>query len=160
MSLRSASSVFLGVLVLMAICDRSCPSAFGANETEALEALTLAEEKILLCYGAVAEADQAGANISALLAVLNRAGVFLSQAESSYKMGDFDTAVDQAGQSQGELDGFVIEAKALTDMARQETFWGLLGAVASAVGAVGVICGGFAVWFYMKKRDETGGGVK
>jgi hypothetical protein len=128
---------------------------FGLAESDAASAISAAEEKILLGYDAAAEADAAGANVTTLLSTLNTAGEFLSRAEVSYRVGDFDSAVSYADQSQDELDGFVVEAAALTDMAVQANYLGFLVLVGSAVGAVGVVCGGFAVWFLLKKREET-----
>jgi len=131
--------------------------AFGVSESDADAAIAAAQEKIIVCYDAVAEADAVGANVTALLATLNEAGEFLSKAELSYRVGDFDSAVSFARQSQSELDGFVAEAEALTEKAVQENYFGFLVVVGSAVGAIGVVCGGFAVWFLLKKREEAKG---
>jgi hypothetical protein len=150
---------FVAVMLLLSIVSARLV-VFGLAESDAASAVSAAEEKVVLCYDAVAEADAAGANVTALLATLDRAGEFLSKAELSYRMGDFDLAASYADQSQGELDGFVVEAGALADMAVQESYLGFLVVVGSAVGAVGVVCGGFAVWFLLKKREEAGGVAK
>ena len=143
-------------LMVFSSCTPFC--VFGASESEAVAAVAAAGEQIVLCYDAVAEADAAGANVTALLARLGEAGELLSNAELSYRIGDFDSAVDLAGQGQSKLDGSVVEAKALTEKAVYENFFGfLVNVVGSAFGAVGVVCGGFAVWFLSKKREERGG---
>jgi len=128
---------------------------FGATESEAVGAVAAAGEKIVLCYDAVAEADAAGANVTALLARLGEAGELFSNAELAVGVGDFDSAVDLAGQSQIKLDGFAVEAEALTEEAIQEKYFDFLFVAGSGVGAVGVVCGGFVAWRLMKRREEV-----
>lgn len=159
MLLRYRSVLAFGAVVLL-LFGVSSRLVFGFAESDAVFAIGGAEEKIVLCYDAVAEADAAGANVTALLSTLNRAGEFLSRAELSYRIGDFDSAVIYADQSQDELDGFVVEAEALTYMAVQADYLGFLVLVGSAVGAVGVVCGGSVVWFLLAKREEAGGVAK
>ncbi|MCW3986039.1 MAG: hypothetical protein NWE91_06500 [Candidatus Bathyarchaeota archaeon] len=144
------------ILLVFGSCARF--RVFGANETDAVAAIAAAEEKNVLCYDAVAEADGAGANVTVLLVTLGEAGGLLSMAEWSYARGDFDNAVDFAGQSQGKLNGFVVEAEALTETVVKENYWGfLVNVVGSVVGSVAVVCGSFVVWHFFKKR--YGGGV-
>ena len=132
---------------------------FGADESEAVAAIVAAEKELVLCYNAVAEAERSGANVSALLATLDAAGELLSRAELSYRVGDFDSAVDFASQSQDKLNGFDVEAEALTEMAVQEHYWDFLAnVVGSLVGTVAVVCGSFVVWLLLKKRQGGGGG--
>ena len=131
---------------------------FGASENEAVAAVAAAEENIVLCYDAVAEADAAGANVTALLSKLNEGGELLSRAELAVDVGDFDSAVVFANQSRALLDGFVDGVGALTEEAIEESYLGfLVNVVGSGAGAVGVVCGGLVVWRLLKKREETGG---
>lgn len=128
-------------------------SVFAVDESDAVAAIAEAEEEIVLCYDAVAEADEAGANVTALLATLDEAGELLSEAELFLSVGDFDSAVYFAGQSQAVLNGFVEEAEALTEEAVRERYWDLVVNVGgSVVGAVAVVGGGFAVWTLSKRR--------
>lgn len=144
------------ILLVFGSCARF--RVFGANETDAVAAITAAEEKNVLCYDAVAEADGAEANVTVLLVTLDEAGELLSMAELSYARGDFDNAVDFASQSQGKLNGFVVEAEALAETAVQGNYWDfLVNVVGSVVGSVAVVCGSFVVWHFFKKR--YGGGV-
>ncbi len=144
------------MLIVLTACGRL--SVLAVSESDAVAAIAAAEEKIVLSYNAVAEADEEGANTTALLSALDRAGELLSKAEQSLSAGDFDSAVSLAGQSQDTLDGFVVEAEALTEEAVREGHWDLIVNVGgSVVGTVAVVCGGFSVWFLSKKRGETGG---
>lgn len=131
---------------------------FGVSENDAKAAIAEAEKNIVLCYNAVAEADAAGANVTTLIATLNEAGALLSKAELSYKTGDFDSAINFTSQSQDKLNGFVLEAKALTERTVQEHYWDFMITVGgSSVGTLAVVIGSFIVWRFLKKK--YGGGA-
>jgi len=131
---------------------------FGISENDAKDAITEAEKNIVLCYDAVAEADAAGANVTTLMATLNEAGAFLSKAELSYKTGDFDLAMNFTSQSQDKLNGFVLEAEALTERTVQEHYWDFMITVGgSSVGTLAVLFSSFVVWRFLKKK--YGGGA-
>ena len=126
---------------------------FAVSEGDAAAAITSAEEKIVICYSAVAEADAAGANVSALLATLGEAGEFLSKAKWSHGRSDFDSAFGFANQSQDKLNGFVVDAEALTETAVKENYWDFsVNVVGSVAGSVAVVCCSFVVWRFFKKR--------
>ena len=152
--------VFLAALMLMFSAVSGSFCAFAVDETEAKLAIAAAEERIVVCYQAVADADKAGANVTVLLVVLNEAGDLLSRAALAYEMGDFDSALDFALQSQERLNGFVVEADVLREAAIQQSYWDfMVNVVGSIVGTVVVICGGFVVWFFLKRRYEKAGSV-
>ena len=52
----------------------------GASEADATAAVASADQRVNVCYSAVADAEKAGANVSGLLVTLNDAGVLLSEA--------------------------------------------------------------------------------
>jgi hypothetical protein len=129
---------------------------FAVDEADAGSAIAVAEDRIVVCYRAVADADEAGANTSALLSVLNEAGLLLSRAKLAYKMGDFDSAFDFAVQSREKLNGLEAETGVLRENALQQGYWDfMINVVGSMVGAVVVVCGGFVVWFLSKRKYET-----
>jgi len=135
-------------------------TTIAPSESDARSAIVAAEERIVVCYQAVVEADGAGANVSGLLAVLNEAGWFLSRAKLAYNMGDFESARNFAVQSQGRLNGFVEEADSLRGAALQRRYWDfLVNVVGSIMGTVAVIGGSFVVWRLLKKRYGKAGGV-
>lgn len=134
--------------------------AFAVDETDVRSAIAAAEERILVCYRAVADADDAGANTAALLAVLNEAGELLSRAKLAYEMGDFNSTLDFALLGQERLNGFVADADALREAALQQRNWDfMVYVVGSVVGAIVVVCGSFVVWFFLKRRYERAGRV-
>ena len=146
-------SVFLVALVLTFSVADTPFCAFAVDEADAGAAIAVAEDRIVVCYRAVADADEAGANVTDLLLTINEAGDLLSRAKLAYKMGDFDSAVDFAVQNQEKLDGFVVKADALKETAVQKGYWDfMVNVVGSMVGAVVVVCGGFVVWFLLKRK--------
>lgn len=151
---------FLAALTLMFSVASDIFWAFAIDETDAKSAIAAVEERISVCYQAIADADRAGANVTVLLDVLNEAGMLLSRADLAYKMEDFDSALDFALMSQERLNGFVAEADLLRKTAIQQSYWDfMVNVVGSIVGTVIVICGGFVVWFFLKRRYETAGSV-
>jgi hypothetical protein len=128
---------------------------FAVDEADAGSAIAVAEDGIVVCYRAVAGADEAGANVTGLLLTTNEAGDLLSRAKLAYKMGDFDSAVSFAVQSQEKLNGLEAKADVLRENAMQQGHWDfMVNVVGSIVGAVVVVCGGFVVWFLLKRRYE------
>jgi hypothetical protein len=149
---------FLVVLMLVFFAVGAPFCVFAVDEAEAGSAIADAEERVVVCYRAVADADGAGANVTGLLGVLDKAGLLLSRADLAFMAGDFDSAFDFAVESQEVLDGFVSEADALRDNAIQERSWDfMVNVVGSVVGAAVVVCGSFIVWSSSKTRLERAG---
>lgn len=143
------------VLVLFVFVGGVSLRCFGVSGEDASSAVLAAEGKVVACYGAVADAQKAGADVSGLLGVLNEAGWFLSRAKLAYGEGDFDSAVAYADNCSSRLDGFVEQAEGLRLDAERAGFWDfMVNFVGSAVGAVCVVVGGFAVWVFLKRREE------
>lgn len=82
-SIRCTLALAALMLVLSTANAPFC--AFAVDETDVRSSIAAAEERIVVCYRAVADADEAGANTSALLAALNEAGELLSRANLAYK---------------------------------------------------------------------------
>jgi hypothetical protein len=131
---------------------------FAVDEAEAGAAVSDAEERVVVCYRAVADADGAGANVTGLLGVLDEAGLLLSRADLAFVTGDFDSAFNLAVESRGVLDNFVVEADALRDDAIQRRSWDfMVNVVGSAVGAAVGVFGSYIVWLWLKRRLERSG---
>ncbi len=135
----------------------SLPLCSASTEDDARSAISFAKERIVVCYVAVAEADEAGANVSNLLSVLDEAGMDVSGADLAFQNGNFTSAYDLAVQSQVALEGFETQANSIKEAAERSSsvdFW--VNVVGSSAGTVGVVVGGFAVWFWLKKRHGQG----
>ncbi|MGQ9507690.1 MAG: hypothetical protein ACUVTB_07565 [Candidatus Bathycorpusculaceae bacterium] len=150
-------SILLSFLVLLVFAG-SLP-CFGVNSEDALSAISSTEARVVTCYRAAAEAAGAGANVSDLLILLNEAGWLLSRAKLAYSQGDFDSAVAYAVECRSMLDGFVDGADGLrrnAEAAGHRDF--MLNFVGSAVGAVCIVVGGFALWNLLKEKNNNIGG--
>ena len=126
------------------------------SQEDAEIAIQSAESTVLNCYKAVFEAEKAGANISGLLKVLNEASWLLSRAKVAYNNGDFNSAYEYATNCSQMLDGLISEADSLkleAENARRMDF--LVNYVGSSVGAIAIAVGGYAFWFFFKRRGKT-----
>ena len=157
--MRSVLFWFAGLAcVLLVACAPSL--VHGADEHDAGLAVASAESRVSECYNFALDAERAGANISALLRVLDEAGDLLSKAELAYGVGDYDGAATYAAQCEGRLAGFEVQAQALRDSAswqRQLDF--MVNVVGSAAGTVAVLVGGWLVWRYLMKKHAVAGGA-
>jgi hypothetical protein len=120
-----------------------------------------AQAQIITCYGAVAEAESAGGNVTELAGVLDEAGVLLSRARVALKNGEYDLAVEFSSSCTGMLAGFTDRAVTLRDSAAQERSLDLMVNVdGSIVGAVAVVVAGWILWVYLKRKyGEAGSAV-
>jgi hypothetical protein len=146
---------FFLIAILLFIITTFLPLV-RADQIDATVAIASAKEQILICYQAAKEAEGAGANITALVAVLNHAGTLLSRAEFTYSTSDFDTARNLAVQSQSTLGDFVSNANTLketADQQRNQDF--LINIVGSLGGAFAVVGAGVLTWILLKKKCET-----
>ena len=126
------------------------------TDVEAKEVIEVAEGEVLSCYNAVFEAEKAGANVSELLVVLNDAGGLLSKAKLAYDYGDFNSAFTYAEECISRLEGFLGQADSLRLEAEQAAYYDfMVNFVGSGVGGLGVVVGGFVIWKFLKKREET-----
>jgi hypothetical protein len=129
-----------------------------ADQTDAAKAIASAKEQILTCYQAAKEAEEAGANITALVVVLNDAGTLLSRAEFAYSISDFDAARGLAVQCQNTLGDFVPEANTLKETATQQRNQDfLINVVGSIIGTFAVLSAGIAAWILLKRKYEVAG---
>ena len=151
---RSKKNFFCTAILLFTICAL-LPLARAA-QPEANAAIATAKEQILTCYQAANDAEEAGANITALAAVLNDAGTLFSRAEFAYSIRDFDTARNLAIQSQSALGDFVSEANNLKETATQQRSQDfLINVVGSLVGAFAVLLLGVAAWVFLRKKTRN-----
>ena len=152
------------VVLLVAFSILNIPHSVFADtaETDARSAIVAAQRKLVVCYQAVTNISDAGANVTGLILVLNQAGGDLSRADLAYDMGDFSSEQSYAVQSLNLLvqSDVVARASALRSTTSQASYWDfVINIVGSLVGAVVVICGGFVAWMALKNRYAKAGGV-
>ena len=133
---------------------------FASSEADARLALAAAQSEITDCYTVASEAENAGANITGLLGNLSDAGALLSKANLAYINDDFNSSIKLALLTQARLNGFVEEANALRDAAKQRVYLGfMVNVVGSLVGAGAVIVGSFFLWYFLKRKYSVVKGV-
>lgn len=140
-------------LLLVSVSGYGRPWAFGATHDAAATAVAAAESALVDCYLGVLDAEGAGANVSALVARLNVATGYLTEAQLRLRSGNFSGAVDSAGLVGESLDGVVDEAGVLHNAAAlaraQQLSWAVGGSIVGVV-VVGVL--GVLGWGYVKGR--------
>jgi hypothetical protein len=150
------------VLVLMLSVAAVPVRVFAvATADEAQAAIDGVQAQIITCYGAVAEVESAGGNVTELAGVLNEAGALLSQARVAFENGEFDVAVEFSSNCTGMLVGFIDRAVTLRDSAAHERSLDfMVNVVGSTVGAVAVVVAGWVLWIYLKRKcGKVGGAV-
>lgn len=144
-------------LVLLVFCVLLLPGLSvpcrAASETDARAAVNDASQRIGTCYEEVANASNVGANVSALLQVLNTAGNLFSRAQLEFARGDFNSSYVLALQSQQTLEGFDAHATSQQNSAGIAEYTDfMVNVVGSVVATVAVLGGSFALWTWLKKR--------
>jgi len=127
----------------------------ASSEDVAASAISEAEGAMEWAYEAVLEAEQAGADVSGLLAKLNEAGEYLAAAQMSFRLKDFNETVRFADLSKAVGEVAEMEAYVLTDWASSEgeqRIW--FTATGSAIGIMLVVSGSFWLWIFLKKRVQ------
>lgn len=142
---------FAALLVLCLLASFSSV-AMGSTQTDARTAVDSAQNTMLNCYKAAQAAESTGANITALEVSLNNAGKSLSNAELAYSNGNYDSAVNYAGQCQSTLSNFLSEANAVKASGEQQQSQKSIILVGSIVGALVVVGAGYGVWLQLKKK--------
>jgi hypothetical protein len=150
MSKRWVTAVFMVALILIV---EYVPACFAADASLAGKAIDQAERDLTEAYVNVSEADSAGADVSALLGKLNSAGFYLSEANVSFKAGNYDYAVALAMDCSNAVNGVADEAanlKSYTEEVRDNTiFWAVF---VSVLGVLSVVVLGFLGWGFLKRR--------
>jgi len=134
-----------------------------ASENEAASALTSAENAIVSAYQEVLKAEEAGANVSGLLAQLSKAGEDLVSARMAFNHNphDFDKAVSLANSSRDIAEEVQNAAVGLEKLALSEGLQHtLFTMMASVVGMALTAFGSLWVWHLLKKRRSESGFLK
>jgi len=160
--LRRALSIlrlFFVLMLLLVTASQFFVSVTIAEvgEDEDASGLIDAEEKVILAYLAVLDAENAGANVSSLLVQLNEAGEFLARAHVEYRLGNFEEASHFADSSRNIGVGVQNAAVELKDLASREgTQHMLFTMIASVVGVASIALGSLLIWYFMKKHYSGG----
>ena len=155
MSGLKASFVFV-MLLSMASLSLMSVSRAGVSESyqsPVVSVLSDAEAAVVSAYEAVLKVDEAGANVSDLLARLNGAEGLLAQARIAYKLNDFEESTRLAtlcSNVSGEVKDEAVELQLEMFRARATNLW--LTITYSLVSAVVIGFGSFWGWRVFKRR--------
>ncbi len=92
---RKLSGMSLHSLLTLSIFFFGAQTAI-AQTNQAESQLNAAKDSVNQAFNAVLDAEKSGANVNGLLSQINNASFILSQAENSYRIGDFNTALVKA----------------------------------------------------------------
>ena len=76
-----------------------CVSRVVGAESEAITRVSQAEDSLEVAYLSVVEAERAGVDVSELVVLLNAALEYYSEAERALESGEYDAAVQLAGEA-------------------------------------------------------------
>jgi len=153
--IMSVLKLFIVLLILSVFAAPIFVSGtFAAySENTAASAIDMAEAAMVSAYEAVLGAEQAGANVSGLLARLNVAGEYLANAHIWHGLGDFENATRFANLCYDIGEEVRNEAVELKNEAHG--LWVLDLLLRMTMSIVGVICVvflSFLVWGAFKRR--------
>lgn len=131
------------------VSSQNCTSA---QIDEASKQLQQANTSLNQAFGSVLSAESAGANVTDLLDKLNIAANLLAQAENAYKVGDVNTAVNDADavpNITAQVTTAALVAKQAAVASDQASLWKAIetGAFAAAV-FISIL---FLVWRRLKR---------
>lgn len=141
---------FLSIVLMIGVCAYRMHYAVaqtGQPESK-LEAANKAVEQ---AFKAVLDAEQAGANVTGLLARLNVAGDLLAQAEIAVRKGDSGAGVkaNSAFSIAAEVEAAAVAAKETVVVASRNALW--ITFAFSVEGAIIFALALFLVWLRYKK---------
>lgn len=120
-------------------------------------AIGTAEKIVASAYEAVLKAEEAGGDVSSLLARLNDSGRLLAAARMSFRNGDIDNAAYFAGLSRSVAEEVKDAALELEDSATSEVTQRIIFTTFASTASVALILlGSASVWHFLKKRDSDG----
>jgi len=149
----SCSKFFVFSVFLFLLLSVSIRWVSAVDEDVVALDIAEAEEVLGSAYGAVLDAEEAGANVSGLLVRLNLGGEYLAEAYVWYRLGVSENASRFAGLCSEVVGDVGSEAVGLRDEAERlgEADF-VVKMVGSVVGVVVVVFLGFVVWRVFRRR--------
>lgn len=149
MVLRRFDKVVLGFIVVLAVATVLQPCVYALGSLEARQRIDDGEAALANAFKKVADAETAGANVSALTGRLNDAAGRLDLAGVAYADGDFDGTLSRASDCVNLANGVASDAVELKGQATTAASGQWMIIVFSVVGAVvfSFVLYGVWVWF-------------
>jgi len=144
-------TIFCIFLTIFMVVNISC--GFAIELTEVALIINEAELKLKSAFVAVSKADDVGANIAGLVAELEVAGLFLTEAKLALRVDDYDAANSHAIECINTAEKLIIDADQLkVDAERKQNDIILFTVIGSIGGIVLLIILGITFWRVLKKR--------
>ena len=153
--MRKTPSKLLVLLIVLVFSAFIFTTEILASNSEDIATASIegAENALVSAYQAVLQAEEAGANVSGLLAQLNDAGEFLAEAQVAFRLEDFDNAIGSADQCKDVGIDVENEAYELKNSAWHENIQRLwLTIMGSVLGVIVIVSGSFWAWRFLKRR--------
>jgi hypothetical protein len=125
-----------------------------ASPDDAQNAITSAQSNLVNCYNSVKDAEAAGANVTTLISNLNIAADLLSQAQLAYTSNDYNTAYNDALQSQATLNSFSSQASSLKQEAENTQTQNNLIIIISIFSSTAILIAGIGAYGLLNKLDK------
>ena len=105
---------FVLLIFLVSVAPIFVSEAFAVDDGGAAAAnVDMAEEAMVTAYEAVLDAEEAGVDVSGLLKRLNIAAEYLAKANVCLRLGDFESAIENADLCGGVVEEIEIDAAEL-----------------------------------------------
>jgi len=148
----SAPKFCILLLVLVQISTMLSQAAALVSGGEAALAIGTADEVMASTYQAVREAEMAGADVSGFSEPLKDAAQLLAQAHTSFRVGDFDSAMQFANLTSEIGKDVEVRAYRLRDLQRGLPVWEMwLTMVKSFFAVLVVVLVSFWSWRVFKR---------
>jgi hypothetical protein len=139
--------------VVLTLVAGVVPACYGVDSFEAIQELHMAELRLNSAFAAVANAQDAGADVGVLLGDLEVAGNFLAEAHLAFRSGNYDSASSLATSCETAIDGVIAEANRLganAENAKTDSL--ILTGLFSGIGLTLLVVFGVVGWIILKKR--------
>lgn len=146
---RKILTYYVTLTLALALFTHTCL----AVDRRSTEALANAESDLASAYGAVAEAERAGANVSGLLDKLRLAGDLLAEANNTCRLGDYDGAYSYATNCSDTVEGIASQAlymKLEAEKTRSERLF--FTASLSSIGLSALFVASLFGWRLLKRK--------
>ena len=144
------SLLIVGLVVAFGFC--MVQKGLAVEYQDASAQILVADQSLRVAFNSSLDAEQSGANVSALLVRLSDAGSILRRAEAALVAGDYSDALSLADTCKSLADGVRTDASALkNDAVASAGNWWMTVAL-SVAGSVVFVVALFFVWGRFKQR--------
>ena len=143
----------LAVAIATVLSQTLAPQPFAFGADDASSKIFQADDAVTQAFGAVKAAQEAGANVSALLTKVNEANTVLAEAHTAFRSGNNETASLKSDQAFNAVQSVVNEAESLKRSAESDSQGKLVWtALLSGVGLSLLFVACLFGWSFFERR--------